>query len=67
MRLSEYKTTVNNAVWKKLHKHYLENEQLIRCDYCKYHRKENWSRKPKRSWKWKSRRRNQFRSISYLG
>lgn len=64
MRLSEYKTTANNALWKKLHKHYLENEQLIRCDYCKYHKKENWSRKLKRSWK--SRRRFQFKYISLL-
>jgi hypothetical protein len=46
MKLTEYSTTGNSAVWKKLHKHHLESKDLIRCSYCRYHHGENRTRKP---------------------
>ena len=45
MRLDEYKTTNNNQLYKRLRKRYLENQNLISCSYCRYHRLENRNKK----------------------
>jgi len=40
--------TDDSSVYNKSRKYYLSNTGRINCTYCKYHRGENSSRKPRR-------------------
>jgi len=56
----EFKITGNSAVHKKLLKSLRDTWGEINCSICPYNRVENLNRAPRRSWKWRSRRRRQY-------
>jgi hypothetical protein len=53
--------SIMNNVYAIEHKKKLAKRGLIKCDRCPWHRKENESRKPRRSWKARTKRKRQHK------
>lgn len=51
--------TINPQLYNKTSKLHLDNEGKIHCSRCAYHRGENKSRTPRRSWKSRTKKRRQ--------